>query len=126
MQFINAVHDFVKLKVVKEATYCFEQRGIVEGDYQGIHAHILCERGDKPYAFNRELERKLKNFFRPENFSKKVWNVENVENTEKPKVLKYIRGEKNGRKKNKLKKVENDKRFRKAWNLQPEYYVSRA
>lgn len=123
--FIDAVHRFVNLSVVEEAKYCFEQRGVTEGDYQGIHTHILCQRRGKPYAFKKELDRIFNKFFR-EGFGKKQKNVENVEITEKSKVLRYICGEKNGRNNDKRRKVENDKLFRRDWKLEDLYEVTRA
>lgn len=121
-EFISAVHRFVNLKVVEEATYCFEQRGVVEGDYNGIHTHILCKRRSKPYAFNKELGRVFDKFFR-QGFGSKQKNVENVEIKEKEKVIRYISGEKNGRNNDKKKKAENDKLFRRDWKLDNLYEV---
>jgi len=120
--FITAVHEFVNLAVVRRAMYVFEQRSAIEGEYHGIHCHILCDRNVKPSAFKKSLDNKFKKFFR-ETFSKKQFNLENVEITERPKVIRYIRGEKNGgAKKN---KALNDKNFRRDWNLEDLYEVDK-
>lgn len=125
MEFINAVHSFVNLKVVKWAKYSIEQRGIdYPHDFHGIHAHILCERACKPSAFKKELARVINKFFRKP-ILKKQKNVENVENGENDKVLRYIKGGKKGGRNKKAEKVKCDLLFRKDWKLDDLYVVSR-
>lgn len=122
--FINATHRFASLKVVKSIDYVFEQRGLKEGEYTGLHTHMLVERNVKPYAFNKELKRLFGKFFPTEVFGQKQFFVENVENAEKKKVLRYMNGEKKPSPgKNKEKKVENDGFFRRDFGLKPIYHI---
>lgn len=119
--FFEAVHRFCGLKVVKNSEYVFEQRGITEGDYRGIHTHMLICKNGKPSAFKRELHRIFDKFF-PTIPSEKLLNVENVENVEIPKIKRYMNGEKRRKSgKKKSEKVVNDKCFRYHYKLDAKY-----
>lgn len=119
IEFINATHRFMTLKVVKEGSYVFEQRGETEEEMgKTFHAHLLVTRRSKPSAFNKELHRIFDNFFR-ELPTEEILNVENVENMEKSKVNRYINGEKYGQRKG--KKAGIDKLWRKKLNIKDIY-----
>lgn len=126
LDFIKSVHRFCRLKACVEAYYCFEQRGKTEGDYTGVHTHMLIKRGLKPSAFKKELTRVFKVFFREEFFNKHLVNVENVDNEDIEKVKRYIRGEKNSYKNDKGEKCNNDIGFRQSMGLETYYDTTRA
>lgn len=118
--FVSAVRTFCLLKVVKSYTYCFEQRSKSETEpFRGYHSHILCERNTKPYAFKKELKRVFSKFFSGDFLNTPFFKVENVENTENQKRIRYISGDKYG--KTKAKKVSRDKVWRITVGLQDIY-----
>lgn len=121
-EFISATHRFMSLKVVKDGMYVFEQRGTTEEEMgRGFHAHILCTRRSKPSAFNKELMRIFKPFFRGTP-TKSQLNVENADNTAKDSIIRYMSGDK--RQKPgvfKAEKVSVDKMWRTSLNLREHY-----
>lgn len=117
---IAAVRGFFASAVVDHGCYCFEQRGVKEGDYQGFHSHFYFKRARKP----TEVWKRFTSLFGSIVNVKcaKFFNVKSSDDQRKFRgyYSSYMLGHK---KDEKLDKVANDACMRTAYGLEPIYYV---
>lgn len=112
------VEQAVALKVFDQSIYAFEQRA-EQGEFLGIHCHMLCHRTTTPSIVKREMIRKFRSL---------VGHVKHIDlkfitDSDVPKVEGYVLGDKKDD--HKQAKVDYDKKFRKENGLQ-DYYISGA
>lgn len=114
---LSSCKDFVSSVVCKWSVFVLEQRGQVEDDYHGVHAHILFQRDRKPH----EVEKSIYRIFSPlvPDLKKIVWwsqdKLSDVKN-----AYKYMLGEKEDPKK--LPAIRNNISFRRVFGLDSLYY----
>lgn len=114
----QSLNQFTHLAVVKWAVYDIEQRGTDEGDYRGIHAHMLFQRDKRPSEVLKEMDRIFLSIV-PDRSKMKYITKNTID--EVKNILEYIQG--NKKSPDKMIKVNNDVRMRKAYGLEQLYIV---
>lgn len=116
---INVVKRIIKKAWIDGYTYVYEQRGEVEGDYHGLHCHMIIKKkySKQESAIYREIQNTCKHICDYHN--KCCLNIQYVKNEiEKDKIILYMDGIKDV---DKQPKCENDIRMRFAYNLENKY-----
>lgn len=113
--FFHMVSKYVELCFVSEYTYVFEQRGITDGDFNGVHSHIFFKRQRKP----SECQKETKRFFKKCVGNGRHIDIKFITKEDYDKVHNYIAGKKIDPSKH--AKQMNDILFREKYNLLPIY-----
>jgi hypothetical protein len=121
----HRVHKYLRRKIIKEAYYAFEQRGVDDGTKgDGVHVHLLVrQRGD---VFHGDFQRNTRNTFRPLVGNEKAVDVRTLKTpVDVEKAKKYVLGckkQKDGERKD--EKCVMDVTWRLENNIEPYYHYT--